>query len=364
MAPHWRRQMIDTDAPAQRPSWDAPDPVQIAAVRERVADYLQGPFAHMFTAAVLASGKGTIRPVADPAKSAELLLADECRRLQEARLYYVTRDLVPLVEHAARNHRGRWDIQPHDLPAPSGFMVFAEPFASYVGDSGQRVDIVAASWGPSRMPSDGLPDGLWVTFWSTVDRQGIATLYREHSGLSYDEALREVLQQHAELAWDNEIYMPWGADEVVASDEDDQVRVIDPSTIAAARATIDWLRVLHAAWVFCQPNNFTDTLDSPLPRSMRRRAERSGHDSSPVRVVSVRHRHGTASRPSSPSGRTLTVRFPVGPYMRRQAFGPGRRERRWQLVSGSWRGPVDAPVRIRPTVHLIDTAPPPSTGGQ
>lgn len=284
-----------------------------------------------------------------------LLLADEFQRLHQAQLFYVTADITKLVRQAAPSLREKWDIQPHDLPAPAGFMVFAEPMAEYTRDSdGKRIDIVAVSWGGTELLSSET-GGLWVSFWSVTDFAAIKTLARA-AGATEREAEISARRQHAELTWDNEIYLPWGATAPNLDRSSPRVRSVDPRRIAAAETTITWLQTVHAGWIFCSPNTLTDTTEEHLPRTQRVRAERAGHTASPVRVVSVRHR--TTSKPSrhgEPSGRTVSVRFPVAPFFRRQAYGPGRQLRKLTPVAGHWRGPADAPVRITKKVNLVDT---------
>jgi len=43
----------------------------------------------------------------------------------------------------------------------------------------------------------------------------------------------------------------------------------------------------------------------------------------------------------------LTLQLLVPGHFRRQAVGPGRRERKWIRIEPYWRGPEDAPVRVR-----------------
>ena len=49
-------------------------------------------------------------------------------------------------------------------------------------------------------------------------------------------------------------------------------------------------------------------------------------------------------------GRKIIVQLYVGSYWRRQPHGPGRTLRRWQQIEGHWKGPVDAPIAVRPHV--------------
>ncbi|MEU4670498.1 hypothetical protein AB0F91_21545 [Amycolatopsis sp. NPDC023774] len=289
-----------------------------------------------------------MRPDGDSVSAAARLLTDEHQRLSQAKLFYVTEDITKLVLHAARSVKDHWDVRLHDVPSLTGFIHFGHPMAEYVRDDGAVVRIVAMSWGPTDLMNS--PDaGLWLSFWSVTDYPS-AEAYLRNLGAGRAEAPRLARVQHAELTWDNEIYLPWGKSE--ATLHASGVRLADPSKMSAAKTTLDWLPVVIAAWLFCLPNSFTEVDEAHLPRSLRRRAERAGVDTSPVRVVSVsrKPRALTVSRSTGESGRTLGVQFPVSPFVRWQACGPGWQDRRRRIGAGRWRGPVDAPVRIGKTV--------------
>ncbi|MGW5715289.1 hypothetical protein ACWEVP_03920 [Amycolatopsis sp. NPDC003865] len=335
--------------------WRPPAPRELPALREHLADYLQTEYAYLFTAKALREGRGTLRPDAGPEAGAVLLLADEYQRLRDAQLFYVTADITKLVRQAAPSLQDKWEIQPHDLPAQTGFMLFAEPMAEYIRDTdGKRIDIVGVSWGGTELLTSET-GGLWLSFWSVTDFATTKRLARE-AGATERQAEVSARRQHAELTWDNEIYLPWGATAPALDKSLPRVRSIDPSKVAAAETTITWLQTVHAGWIFCSPNTLTDTAEEHLPRTQRVRAERAGHTTSPVRVVSVRHRTSSKSaRRGEPSSRTVSVRFPVAPFFRRQAYGPGRQLRKLTPVAGHWRGPADAPVQISKKVNLVDT---------
>jgi hypothetical protein len=340
--------------PPDSPVWEPPPPRQLPTLREHLADYLQSEPAHLLTTAALRAGRGTIRPDTGPELGAALLLADEWQRLRQAQLFYVTADITTLIRQAAPSLKDEWGIQPHDIPVQTGFMVFAEPMAEYIRDDGVRIDIVAVSWGETALLSSST-GGLWVTFWSASDFAGLRRLARA-AGANSREADVVARSQAAELTWDNEVYMPWGAGRPEVPDPGAGVRAVDPQRTAAAKTTLDWLQTVHAAWIFCTPNTLAETTEEHLPRTQRVRAERAGHNATPVRVVSVsRKRVRSSTNPGEPSGRTVSVRFPVAPFIRNQPYGPGRQLRRLTPIAGHWRGPADAPVRISKTVNLVDT---------
>ncbi|MEW2508474.1 hypothetical protein AB0878_49250 [Amycolatopsis sp. NPDC047767] len=301
----------------------------------------------------LAAGNGTLRPADDPASAAALLLADEYRRLSQAKLFYVTEDITTLILHTARSVKDHWDVRPHDVPSLNGFVHFGRPMAEYIREDGATVQIVALSWGPTDLMNS--PDaGLWLTFWSATDYPAAEAALR-NLGAGHAEAARLARIHQAELTWDNEIYLPWGKSEPTVRESG--VRLANPSKMSATKTTLEWLPVVIAAWLFCLPNSFTEVKENPVPKSLRRRTERAGLDSSPVRVVSVsrKPRSRSPSRGTGESGRTVGVQFPVAPFVRWQACGPGWEDRRRRIVAGHWRGPVGAPVRIGKTVNLVDT---------
>jgi len=334
--------------------WDPPAPRELPALRERQAEYLLSDASLSATAMAMQKGLGTIRPAANSWEAAALLLRDEHQRLSRAKLFCFTAEITQLVQHAARSVADHWTVEPEELPALTGFAVFPAPLAMYTRIDGVEEPIVAFSWGPTDLM--GSPEeGVWITFWAATDYAAVERELR-NTGLHGSKAAQFARRLHAELTWDNEIYLPFGcASAPELPSPTSAPRLADSHSIVAAQSTASWLSVVIAAWLFCQPNSFTVAEDEHLPRTLRRRAERAGLDASPVRVVSVsRMRRSARSRPTEPSGRTVGVRFPIGPFVRQQAYGPGHQLRKRKLVAGHWRGPVDAPIRIGKTVNLVD----------
>lgn len=91
-----------------------------------------------------------------------ILLEDERCRLAEAVLYFVTADMTRLAIAAAETlpvHTFHAD----DVPADSGFLVFAEPIGAYLPQEKPTaqvdvVTIVAVSWGRSTTSCPGRPE--------------------------------------------------------------------------------------------------------------------------------------------------------------------------------------------------------------
>ncbi len=113
-----------------------------------------------------------------------------------------------------------------------------------------------------------------------------------------------------------------------------------------------------ATWLLIQQPVHVEITEQRAPRPERRRAARAGRTLPAVRVVSIHRRTRSSSATStSPSGRTVGVRFPVGSFWRDQAYGKGWALRKRILIDEHWRGPEDAPVRLRPRVTLVDAPP-------
>ena len=95
-------------------------------------------------------------------------------------------------------------------------------------------------------------------------------------------------------------------------------------------------------------------------RATRRRADRAAPNApapDSIRVLRLRRRPSTATSAGGDRA-SLSHRFPVRGHWRNQACGPARSERRPTYVAPYIKGPVDAPLVVRPTVHVLDGARP------
>lgn len=344
------------------PPWEPPAPRELPALREALAEQTRSPLEHQALVQLLGRGKGTLSPhTGDLAQDATILLQEERGRLADAVLYYVTADMTRLAMVAATSLPVH-SLHPHDVPAERGFLVFAEPIGTYQPDEtdnpAEQTQIVAVSWGPSGAVA---PDsGVWLTFWAMTDYESNARHIRQEIGGSLDDARRRVRAMRAELTWDNEVVLHWGASRIAVFNTGRPGQALRTEEIDTTSggwhqvkdSTLGWSHIVRAAWLLMTQPGVTDVDDQPASRTVRRRAERDGFSSPAVRVVRIRHREDTPTR-AEPSGRTYSVRWTVRGHWRNQYY-PARQEHRPLWINPHIKGPDGAPLRTGQTVHLLD----------
>lgn len=336
--------------------WTPPEPHRLHALRETLADQMLNPHEYLNQATAIAGGLGTIVPVPGAAgASARLLLAEERRRLQSARLYSVNDEMTEVAIRAGAT-MPVYTFRREDLPSPFGFAVFDKPIGQYDGASG-TVSIVAVSWGPTMVGGD-MSTHLWLTFWSVTHYEYFVELFRGQVHASYKEA-REVVHQHrAELSWDNEVLAEFGESGVRVQGSDEP---LDPAdTTLANQLTLGWTQTIRAAWLMLKSQKLVDVEERPLPRTVRRRAERGGYESSPVRVVTLHKniaRRNSTEDGEGRGGYKVKVRTIVTGHVRWQPY-PSRDTIEPIWIEAHPRGPADAPLsKGSTTVFRLDRPP-------
>ena len=353
-------------APAADARWVPPRPARIPAIHASVQDWLTHPMVLAGTCNAVTAGQGTIIPAAaTPLDAARILHAEEAARLEGAHLFAVDPDMTRQARIAGALLPD-WSVQPQDLPAERGFVVYSRPIGhSRAGDV--SVPIVACSWGPS--PRCAPPSGaVWLTFWSSPDR---ALRFDHHadtdprSGQSpagpspmSGGAGWDIEGDMPPLWWDDEALVCWSAagPEIAVSPR--LVAADEVRGVIAKDVTLPWIRTVLATWLLIAQPSIVELTQQVAPRPERRRAERAGRPLPPVRVVSIHHSARTtppAGAAQTPSRRRVRVRFPVRGFWRDQPYGTGRALRRRTWISEHWRGPEGAPVLNRPTVTVVDT---------
>lgn len=315
-------------------------------------------------ALALGAEYGTARHiiVEDPVAAARRLNRQEAQRLQDADLYYATRDATRLAVSVVDEIAGD-ALAEHDPPSPSGLIVFAEPIATWVSrnadGSGEPIQIVAASWGPHHGATHQIPrslPGIWFTLY-TPTSLSFEEFARE-AGPGADPARlratrRLLYATNGPLMWDNEIFVPFGADPR-------PLRLLD---------TYGWSLVVRAAWMLMDSPGITQSDQAAASRTEIRRernaAAAAGATSftapPAVRVVELRRRqtHGAGQRAehAGQDGRRIyTCRWTVRGHTRRQRYGPGNTLTKRIYIEPHLQGPQEAPVKApRPeTVRLFD----------
>ncbi|QQQ77404.1 hypothetical protein IOD16_02355 [Saccharothrix sp. 6-C] len=351
---------------AQPQIWTPPAPRELPALRAALAEYLRSPLQLQTQTQLLqTSTPGTLRPnTGDPARDARLLLEQERTRLAEAVLYYVTEDMTRLALAAATTLPVH-SFHPDDVPTESGFLVFAEPIAAYhpEPDPEQTVTIVAVSWGPLAAVVRGGQSGVWLTFWSMTDYEADAAwLHRQ--GMPLQQARARIRQVRAELTWDNEVALRYGASTLAVVDHHEHGTVVHKDRLDTPRRRMGHDQGhhrglgAHRAYDLapddpgrCHRHRRTASAAQPAPPRRTRRLQPHG-----VRVVRIRHRGDVPARDDHAAAhdqRTYRVRWTVRGHWRNQWY-PSRAEHRPVWINPHVKGPDDAPLRTGDTVHVFD----------
>ncbi|WP_346056965.1 hypothetical protein [Amycolatopsis dongchuanensis] len=362
--------MTAPDEPPVPGRWNPPAPRELPSVREALADSLRNPFQLQALVYNLANQRGTMPGLSgDLRRDAAQLLEQERGRLAAAELFYVTEDMTRLALAAAETLPVH-NLHPEDVPAEHGFVVFAEPIGAYLPDALPDtppdaldvVTIVAASWGPLEGVLEGDP-GVWLTFWSASDPESEIPLLMKYRGMSRSEAETFYRRTRAELNWDNELVNRFGAagirikettrhGTVVHGEDFDKTQV---GWQQVKNTTVAWGQVVRATWLLITQPGVTEVDEHPLPRTLRRRAEREGYNPHAVRVVRIRDRADTPHREQN-TERSYRVRWTVRGHWRNQWY-PSRGEHRPVWINPHVKGPQDAPLRTGETVHVLATDP-------
>lgn len=343
-------------------------------MREALADSLRSPFQMQALVYNLAHQRGTMPAMSrDLHGEASRLLGQERARLAAAELFYVTEDMTRLSLAAAETLPVH-NLHPEDIPAETGFVVFAEPIGAYQPDplagtpsdigaaASDVVTIVAASWGPLNGVLEGDP-GVWITLWSASDPVTEIPMVMKHRGMSRSEAEAFYRRTRAELNWDNELVNRFGAAGIAIKDSTSAGTVVHAEEFDKTHVgweqikntTFAWGQVVRAAWLLMTQPGITAVDEQPLSRTMRRRAEREGYNPNAVRVVRIRDQADTPHR-EQPGERSYQVRWTVRGHWRNQWY-PSRGEHRPVWINPHVKGPQDAPLRTGDTVHVLAADP-------
>jgi hypothetical protein len=237
--------------------------------------------------------------------------------LLAARLYWIHTEFTTLAGHAA-TQLPEIQLQPDQLPAASGLLVWAQPVTDQ--------QTAAASW--------HLDNGTGSCR---------VVCYR-HIGSGLDgPALQRVREQVGWLA-------PTCLVEVTAGQ-------LLPAGGPAAPLIATWLLIAQKA---------AETVPVEPDRATRRAYARQQRPAPEVRIVRIRPRAANPSKVRGISGAgrgrgPLTRREWVGGHWKHQAYGPKRGQRRLIYVHPYIRGPESAELRAATTVRVLGNPTHPTT---
>jgi hypothetical protein len=342
--------------------WNPPTPRELAGIREDIVKSTANVWVHENTALNLAAGRGTISlKNVSPRMAANVLLAEERRRLKAARLYSISDEMTQVSISAGRKLPS-WAVRREDVPSPSGLMMFDTPIGHYrvdqPGEPSRIVSIVAASWGPTQILGESA-DHLWVTFWSRT-RHDIGVQLLQQNGYSLARA-REIQYSLGDFSWDNEVLLTYDSPVVSIKNIGDPGEAVDPSdTSLASELTLGWIQTVRAAWLLMKQDNkrpITEVKGIPLSKTVRKQLQHKGYNNEPVRVVTLHQRNRPSAPRQHPSGYTVSVRTHVARHFRWQPY-PSRGVIRGIWIEDHVRGPEGAPWSQRKTtVARLDRPP-------
>ena len=339
--------------PGETPTvpWKPPAPASVPELRAAMAHQMRSPWEIVQNAEALAAGRGSIVPPAPtPQDAARILCEQEHRRLRDAQLYFVTEEMTRLAV-AAGESLPDFHLEPEDVPAPSGFVVFEEPIGSYInidGDAPTRIPIVAVSWGPSEL----IPfpqGGVWFTFYAPTNWPQLERMAAEQAGRALNSKKRARLRQlRGPLTWDNESAQGYGQGSKAHYRPGDSHSDVDVDSIAP------WSQTMRAAWLLMDQPNIADAEDLHRNRASVRRDQSEGFNVRPVRLLRLR-RAGKAQGTSDDerAARDYTCRWMVKGHWRQQWY-PSRGLHRPIWINPHVKGPDGKPLKITETVHILD----------
>ncbi len=354
-------------------------PVDAAKLRRELIEHHTSPLGVQLQELMCAQGRQVMMPEAPTyADAARILCGSEAARLAAARLYFIAAETVRLVAAA---YEGYPDVPslPSDPPSESGFVVFGSPLLARpvsVGDVaaqrltarragvsekgiGDPVYVVAASWGPFAPDNWANAPGIWVSFYACRSQIAL-TLEADTARRGGSAPMTARLTPENETAWQ---CMP--AQLPPGKTEADYVLPDDRS------GTAGWARALSCLWAMMRQEHIVASDPVQVPKTERKRHTREGY-SDPRDVIVVNYRRhvreeeaevnaalAAAGAPGGPrrgaraEGESwYKVRFPVSAHWRNQWY-PSEGRHRLKRIPASWKGPADAPVKIRDRVELF-----------
>lgn len=253
----------------------------------------------------------------------------------DATLLWICADTCDLIAAAMESLPDDTMLSPTFLPFPHGFAFFEKQLDAPAGVPAWQFD--AISWTSSRnrelLTALGRPSALPPEHPVVHDPEGsiglaVATFTDELQGW--------MPQGFSSWCWGETLDEADGAPEA-----EREVVILDKRLIAAVA-------------LLSSQEGLVDNEDVEPGRAVRRRMMHTNRRVPPIRIIRLRSTGHTS--PSDPTGRHYTKRFMVRGHWRQQPYGPGASLRRPIWIGAHIKGPGDAPLDIRPTVHVLDVA--------
>ena len=263
--------------------------------------------------------------------------------LRKADLYLADEDMSTLVDTAGPSMPDQ-ELTEQDPLSRHGFVLFAKPLADRTGTP-PDVPVAAMSWAH-------LPEGHPL-----LDERGVGAAYLLTAYVSSAEYTEAMYGDTAVVAPGAPRLLPnatvvWVIGTLIGEAYGEVPDVGVPVTPGF------YQRVVASFWTLAKQPLAESGPASVGPGAQKRRFARAGivEPDKPVQVVRL-HRRSAATGAASgakadPSGRHVSVQFPVRGFWKAVAFGEGRSQRRQQFIAPHLRGPVGAPFKASEKVFL------------
>lgn len=337
--------------------WRPPKPTALPEMRRSLIAHLgTTPFLKAIEKAII-NGDHLLSTTGMPTdEAASWVSSTGINQLSQARLLSVGANMTDICI-AAAHKLPTFELRPEAHPSPYGLIVFDKPLdpRSDTSDS-PSFGMVAASWGPVLTP-EGM--GTYMMFWTAVNHEHVIRFIQRRRNLSRKEAERAAYRTTHDISLCAERFFL----------HDDPDPLVSPGGLNLNSAG-GWMQVVRSAWAMYTARSkrrIAQVEQVPVPRTVRRQAEREGHaHSDVVDVINVHSRlrsraartHTTGSRES---GYKIDYRKFVGAHIRWQPY-PTRNTIEPILISDYVQGPEGAPFRNRQKVYRLDNEPEPSPG--
>ena len=269
----------------------------------------------------------------------------ELAKLPVAAPFFVTDEMVDLLEHAAASFPNT-PLHPVDLPIDCGFVLLGRS-VNVIDMHGKKLPVRAFTWGLTSSTTDP-SEATGVHF----------SVYAHES----DDTERELADRELGVSG----YFPtlsllhdagWAFGHEYASGEGWKAGTVWneglPIPDEAIQSAIHMMKVIHTFWMLSQ-QRIGEANSHQASRGVRRRIERSfpNRPIPEVRVVTLRRRRPPRhSDEEVGSGREYTHRWWVNGHWRRQWYGTEGRHKP-KYIEGYVKGPDDKPFQQKDTAYI------------
>lgn len=330
------------------PAWRPPKPTSLPEMRRSLIAHLgTTPFLKAIEKAIT-NGDHLLSSTGMPARAAASWVSSAgINQLSQARLLSVGANMTKICV-AAAHKLPTFELRPEAHPSPYGLIVFDESLNPPSDPSDEpSFGTVAASWGPVMTP-EGV--GTYMMFWSAVNHEHVIRFIQERRNLTRREAEQATYRSTHDISLCSERFFL----------HDDPDPLASPGSLNMNSAG-GWMQVVRAAWGMYTARSkrkIAQVNEVPVPRTLRRQAEREGHaHSDVVDVINVHPRlrvraareHTTGDHQS---GYKIDYRKFVGQHVRWQPY-PSRNTVEPIMIADYIQGPDGAPFKNRPKVYRL-----------